>query len=898
MVLDELKRITAERATFKQKLEEAEISTKKAWDEVAKLRIEKPSAEVMVHDKEGVESASTSTPAPLNTPTQNGDARSEVLLKSPTSSITSRTPSIPGFSLFSPRSQVAEASKPSAESEDLFSYDSEVPRLESELRGRQDDVNNLRTEITSLKNDLSVARESAQGMVQSLEEYTREVNTLRELKERSEAAVVEQRSASETKINDLQSELEQLDGKLRTLEQQSLNDQTLLAEKERLIEDAKAELIIMQGAHAEKAAVVANAAQLHPELEKLEADILSVYSEREQGLKRIDTLNGLVENLRGQLLKAEQDQQSLNAQIDQSQKMVDSLQAQLAKENDISKVATSEVTPVVEATSNKKNKKKKKKGGKAVTEQATDAPADATEATKNLTPTPTVVDKMSDEVGESEMQEVLDSLRSAISEKDAAIDRLHAKLKNGEDMQEEIDSLRDNLVEVGHEHVEAKDSIKELNAEKVLLVTKVTSLQEELSSLRESNELKAASERNLKELETQFNDQKLKATYLQTDLSVAQQLASSRFKDLTDLRAVIQKAQPELMALRTENGDLKVLKEELTTRISELQRIEVRYNVLRGDLTELKKASEGKDTEIKELARRLNEESFVRRKAEEASGKAVQDMQRIEDERRLITQSSDKASKDLAKSQGETSNLREQVRELEEIRAKLEGEIGGLKDDIELKTAQHASAESLMTSMRDQTNEMAVQTRETRERCESLEEELADAHRLLNERSREGETMRRLLAEVEGRADSRIREMKERMDTAIEERDRAEDEASTIGRRRVRELEELRNKLRDIERNLKRAEEDREELEVAQRDWKRRREELEQHSEQSVREAEDVRRAMSELRDALDESERQAKELEKQKTELRRSLEDSQIRLDKLQKSNKVSSLMNGKYCF
>ena len=895
MVLDELKRVTAERATYKQNLEEAERSTREAWDEVAKLRSEKVATADGNHDLKCLTNAEPSVSLDITheeAPLVVSEETVQSSITSPISPAKSRTPSLRGMSLFSPRTKSAEVSKPSTESEEFFSYDSELPRLESELKEKQDEISKLQSEVTRLNGELAVARESTQSMVQTLEESMRALNMLRDQKERCEHALTEQHSASEEAKNKLESHLEDCNVKLRQLEQQISEGNEKLVDREKLLDNARSELKNIQESVADNADTAVETTRLQKiEIETLQCQIAAMQSDKDQDIKRTATLNGLVNTLREKLAIADRDNQRLKLEVKDDPGKPNNSPAQPADIGNTIETIASELKSNPESTTTKKKNKKKKKGIKAIIEKEINPPLD--EPLPLLDTTANIVngsDPLS-EVNEAKVQEIMSNFRILVAEKDAAIDRLYAKLKNEETMQEEIDSLRDDLVSIGQGHVRDKDKIKELMSEKSVLEHRILDLEQELSDLQVSHKCQTAgSEEERKDLVAQFDDLKTKATNLQTDLSVAQQLASSRFKDLCDLRTVLQKAQPELTALRNENGELKLVKEELTAKVVDLEKIEARHNVLWSEMSEMKKSMSDKESELKRLSQKLGEEGSGRLKAEAACNRVCEELKQCDGERESLAQSLDKVSKDLTKTQEEVSTLKSQMHELETLITRTKKDNEGLREDIELKTAQHASAESLMSSMRDQTSEMAIQTKEARERCESLEEELADAHRLLSERSREGETMRRLLGEVESRADSRVREMKERMDTAIEERDRAEDEASTAARRRVRELEEIQNKLREAERNLSRAEADREELEVAQRDWKRRREELEQQSEQSARESEEVKKAMNELREALDESERQTRDLEKQKVELRHSIEDTQLRLDRLQRSNKVGS--------
>ena len=907
MVLDELKRVSSERASFKQKLEEAEKKTKEALEGVEKLQEHRFTNGDSTPHTNGAASTDTTPQESLHehgssTPTASdaSDAKAEQGPKSPSTSTKLRTPSIVGISLFSPKVKPADSPRVTEASEEFFSYESELPRLEVELEKRNGEVTSLQREVITLKGDLSVARESTQSMVQTMENATLELNQLRERKERYEVEIANERQSSDTLISSLRAELQHAESRVRQSE-----------EDERLLQEARSELEKLKDCDLARADAVVNVGKLQAEIDSLRKDISNMQSDRDNGVRRVSTLEGLVNNLRNQLSQAEDAERTLKSEIENGSTKIRSLQLRITEMEKDAELVSQNVpahqsnATVVELDSNanaemggetksavsgitsKKKNKKKKKNGKVETQQDADpssiALEPATAGPQNISLSAIPNESV------AKLQGELINLRVLLEEKDAAIEKLHSKIKNGEDMQEEIDSLRDDLLNIGQEHVETKDKVKELLAEKSALVDNVKELEKEISDLRVAHASSIySSEEAHKELAAQFDDLKTRAANLLTDLTVAQQLASSRFKELTELRTVLQKAQPELTNLRSENGELRVIKDELTKKIIDLQRIEAQQDSAQTRITELKQTVAEKDTELKGLISRLNEEVLTRQTTEDANSKASQEVQRLEDEKRAASQALDRISQELAQSRKELRTAKSKALEMEDSITRLTRDSDGLKEDIELKIAQYASAESLMSSMRDQASEMALQTKEARERCEGLEEEVAEAHRLLAERSREGETMRRLLAEVEGRTDSRIREMKERMEVAIEERDRAEDEASTVGRRRARELEEVRNKLKDVERTLKRTEEDKEELDKAQRDWKKRREELEQKLEDSVREAEEVRKAMVELRDALDESERQARDLEKQKSELRKSVGETQHRLEKLQKANKV----------
>ena len=882
MVLDELKRVSTERDFYKQKLEKAEQSTRDAWDEVTNLR---KGTDLYISGDDSGKEKSASEKISSKHDSANGESV-EAIAKSPTTLIKSRISPVPNLSLFSPKSKATGSPVMRKGSEDLFSYDSELPRMESELEEKEEKINNLGKEVQTLKADLAVARESTQSMVQTLEEATRELSVFKESTDRSQTELQEHRVSSENLLDQVKAKLQNTEDSLNHVRDEHGSCKSgRIAELEGRLEEANAELIALRS-HVKKFEVGdPKAEQLSLALENIETKTTDLEAVRLQDKKRIETLNDLVRSLQIQLSDLEERDRNVASESKATKAHL--------RTNDAENITTPNSADALPAsaentTTSKKKNKKKKKGGRPGPEQMKEVNSGVVQET---------VDEGSQELDGiidanstiARIEAELEQFRKLLEKKDEAIERMHGKLQDQDALKEEIESLRDDIVNVGQGHVQAKDNVKSLQVEKAALQSTVEDLENELTTLHATQvSTTAGSEQKHNELTAQFEELKVKATALQTDLAAAQQLASSRFKDLSDLRSVLQKAQPELTSLRSEVLELRSVKEDFGKRNAEFTRLETQHKQLCFEITGLKQIISERDSDIKTLNQKIIQEENTRLGAEESGSKAVQEIQRLEIERRQASESLDRLSQDLAKAREEINTTRKRLQEVELQTSQLYGDNEGLKEDMELKTAQHASAQSLMSSMRDQTAEMAMQTKEARERCESLEEEVAEAHRLLSERSREGETMRRLLADVEGRADTRFREMKERMDTAIEERDRAEDEASTLGRRRARELEDLRNKVRDIERSLKRAEEDKEELEMAQRDWKRRRDELEAKTEQSTSEADEIRKAMGELRDALNESERQTRELEKQKFELRRSVEETQHRLEKLQKSNKV----------
>ena len=156
MVMDELKRVSADRDSYKKKLEVAEQETAKVREESTMLQ------------------SSTGTTT-STAPTEKADSSS---IDTPSASVKSPVSSVLG--LFSPK-QRAEASDNKDVNEEFFSYDDEVPRLQTEVKEKAAEVDNLKSKVSTLEKDLAVAKETSFGLVENLEKATRELSESKEV---------------------------------------------------------------------------------------------------------------------------------------------------------------------------------------------------------------------------------------------------------------------------------------------------------------------------------------------------------------------------------------------------------------------------------------------------------------------------------------------------------------------------------------------------------------------------------------------------------------------------------------------------------------------------------------------------------------------------------------------
>ena len=937
MVLDELKRVTSERNDFKTKLEQSEQATLELKYELDTLKSEKKEAVT------AIEIGARQTPRPslevgTGAATRDDGSESQQTVKSPTQPTSSRVPS---FSLFSPKSKTIKPPPVKETSEEFFSYDSELPRLEAELSERQSDIEHLNKQVESLKGDLSVARESTESMVQSLEAATRELHGLRDGKDKFEFT----KTGLQQTISELEATVKKEEAQSVILQKTIDEIQEESAEKSNALKNTSnimSEIREGNGDYQRQIAEAEEAADvLRERLSQKEAtikdleDSLAMYESAqrqetknrqtdESAEKSIETMRKVMDSLRSQLQSAETSAAELRHELQSQQEAfekrrssklcgylglendpeidnvgnrpeaLDYLASILDKHHEVSSNRPEEVDNLtaqvssVKQTGKKKNKKKKKGKADQLAAEPTAIENAPVKVTEDIAGTEEELSKSKDQNASADhLEKQIASLQALLEERTSSVNSLTSQIKDQELLKEEIEILRDDLLHQGGEHVEARGALKAAQAERDALQNTIEKLEKELEEAQIKVIQAAGSERAHEDLVMGFEELRAKSTTLQSDLAAAGQLAADRFKEVIDLKEKLSKAQVEFRSLRGEVQDLKSTKEDLRNQTGELRRLEIRHEDLRSELKGLGKRLSDKDSEIQDLQRKVEQESSSRSKTEEDLRIAQSDLRFSEASRQDAIENSNQTLADLAKAKEDAAVMRLRLSSLEEQNSNHKREVSNLREDILLKTSLHTSSQTLLQGLRDQTHELSIQARESTTRADSLDEELADAQRMLSERTREAETMRRLLNDAENKTESRLREMKERLEAAVEERDRAEEEASTTSRRLAREMEDLKTKARDAARALKIVEEEKEEFEHDQREWKRRREELEAANDKSVVEIEETRAAMAQLRDALDESEKQAQDLERQKVDQRRHNEEAQQRLDRLTKANK-----------
>lgn len=824
--MDELKRVSAEKEDLKKRHDAADVEIVTLKEKVAALEAVKPLPDAPDTDTTEKEETGTQTSPPQSA------------VKSPVQSV---------LGIFSPKQKPVKDED--AAGEDFFSYDDEIPQLQSEVESKSQEIQKLQTEISNLKEEMTIAKENSAGLVENLEQATRELSEVRD-----NSAVGDS----------LQSQVTARDIEIKALSERLGQSETQLQELQAQLDKEKE----------------ATAAAIQDKEERL-AETSSLQLELESGLKKVTEAKTALDT---RIVDLTTEIKTLrHSKVENEQKIEDLKRQLLVAPPTPSTTAPSESLEVptastqASASSKKKNKKKKKGGAGGTASTSTETPAvpdDASQASSS----PTV----------SELQAEITTLKQDVSDKDGQIERLSKQRKTEEDLREEIETLRENLMDIGSDHVETKDKIKALEAEKKQLQERIVELEKELESSASSSKSNDKLQGEFSLLKTEFDDLTMKSTTLQSDLGAAQQLAQSRYKDLTELREVLQKAQPELKSLRQEVATLKTTRDELNAKATELRAMEKREKELKTEVARAQRLATDRDTEIKSLREKLTAETNTRLRLEDAQRVSGRDLRRCEAEKVELSASAEKATRELQRLQDEMNKLRPRVKELEDEASKLRKAQDILREEAELKTSQYTNAQNLLGSMRDQTHELSVQLKESQGQAESLEEEISECRKLLGERTREAETMRRLLADADERANSKSREMQDRLEEAEKERDRFEHEMLSSSRKHNRALEELKQRIRDLERETKTLAEQKDDLETKERDWRRRREELEATESRADAEVAEMRATVASLRETLDASEAAGREAEKARNELRRSLDDYRIRYDKLAKELKT----------
>lgn len=475
-----------------------------------------------------------------------------------------------------------------------------------------------------------------------------------------------------------------------------------------------------------------------------------------------------------------------------------------------------------------------------------------------------------------------------IEARDREIDQLSKRRKTEEDLREEIETLRENLIDIGQDHVVDKERIKEFQNEINKLTAEITSFEKQIAVVTSNADARAQVQEELKGVITDYQELKQKFSLVTSNLGMSQRLAHSRFMEIMELNEVLRVLQPEVKHLRQESAELKTAKEELAAKTKDIKDLEKKAKELEQSLATSRQEVANHVSETKTLKDKLAVETEAKTQLEDAQRVSGRDLRKADVEKIELSAMSEKVERELQRVQEQITKLRPRVADLEEQVHKLKREKAAAQEETEFKVKQYTTAQGLLSSMRDQASEMTVQLKEAQSQARSLEEELSEVQHLLQERTREGETMRRLLADGDQHTETKMRDLRSRLEAAIAERERLEDEASTAMRKNGKTVGELKSRVRELEAEAKDLCNEREGVEERDRTLRRRNQELELVESRSEAEAAELRNTISSLRSTLDASEQQVRDGVGLKTALRKDYESLQLMYDKISKELKA----------
>jgi len=382
MVLGELKRVSSERDTFKEELAQMKQKAIKAQEENA--------------DNIGTSSVTDASAESRDGQTEGPPSKHELISESVGgasifthkngSPDTERSTAGVAASplLFSTPSKADESPKVSEGTDDLFSYETELPRIESELKHRETEIRGLHDEIERLKNDLSVARESTQSMVGTLEDATRGFQTLQESKDQANAEFEEHRLYLENTIQQLKSQLRAKEEELR--EAVGSDASSTVHQLEQQLQECQDELDLARSRATLEIEASLRVEELLLKIKTMKAEMVELQTHGKQNERRNDTFDSLVKSLRMQLSDADEEKKRLTTLVANGEKSIRTLQHLVTQlsiktgglEQNVTasapstdaRMANGELHLPQATTVGKRKNKKKKKGSKSTTTQS------------------------------------------------------------------------------------------------------------------------------------------------------------------------------------------------------------------------------------------------------------------------------------------------------------------------------------------------------------------------------------------------------------------------------------------------------------------------------------------------------------------------------------------------
>lgn len=284
--------------------------------------------------------------------------------------------------------------------------------------------------------------------------------------------------------------------------------------------------------------------------------------------------------------------------------------------------------------------------------------------------------------------EEITTLTRKIGEQEAAIERLDKKLQGEDGLREEIETLREAMIEAGSESTDAKHELKTLKEQKEKLQAEFDELEAENARIRKS----------LKDAETQRDSHLEKSKGLEAE---NEELKSSQSASSV-LEVKMQAMAEKLQASETTGKALQVAKEACEKQIEELKaqhttngaELDAKHQSLSKDFDELKSKATGLETDLA-AANQLAQSRF----------KDLTDLR-----------------EHLNKVQPELKRLRQETEELKTAKADFEKASGNVKrleareTELKAEVAEHKSENATLKDMVKKGDERSTALEDTYER--------------------------------------------------------------------------------------------------------------------------------------------------------------------------------------
>ncbi|OIW30732.1 hypothetical protein CONLIGDRAFT_653509 [Coniochaeta ligniaria NRRL 30616] len=612
MVMDELKRVSAEKDKYKKNSEEADTELAALKEEIAALKAEKEQPSV-ADDK-------TSDSKPPVSPSEKAPAGEQ------------------------------DTGSKDAAGGDLFSYENEVPQLQAEVAAKSEEIEKLKSEKTKLEDELSLAKKHSADLVDNLEDMTRDLSELRENTARIESL----KTGLEAKDAQYSALIDKVESVQTQLTESEMQYATAMSLYETAVREQKAKKIQMDALESQNKALQTK---------------LKIVGESKSVLdKRIGDLTAEIDSLKKDKAQSEAKVKDLEKKLESAPSESTPAASNATLEPPVAQTGGGK------KKNNKKKKKGGAGAAGAAATAVTPTESNFGEADPSQE-LQAEIDRLKGEIQrlekkrktEEELREEIDNLRENLVE----VGQEHAILADKEQLRERISTLEKEL---DASKSAAKDSTK-TEFDDLKAKSSTLHRYKDLSDLRESLRQESATLKTTKdELAAKTTEKDLKAELTraqrlagdrETEIKSLREKLTSETNARLRLEDEKRTAGRDLRRAEAEKIELSA-KEEKTAR--ELQRVQDELTALRprvkeleDEATRLKKEAELKTTHMRDQTAELSGHKMLSERTPDVDERAEGKVR----EMRARLDAADQSSTDARRRAREVEELKNKVRELE-----------------------------------------------------------------------------------------------------------------------------------------------------------------------------------------------------------------------------------------